>query len=362
MRVRQYNKRYFTLDFDSRVFFYAHAENSKKASTVIAFSELLDVRLPESQTAMTDNASECSRQSKVSFLKRMGSFGTGKKDEELDQNCLSVLIKPDKVMDLVCSDAEEVTEWLEALRVAIDMGGGAVEPNAADGGDSPTEVDGRGKGAGRGGGYPGAGKDQSSPDQGRGYVGNGTAPPLALAAASADGNTSPTSSDGAGAASAPPPAKKNFLDFGAIEEEKHDDAGDGGAQEATVVSETGLCTLQASDFGFAADEDGSSAASSSAPSSPRAAVPTLGGGAEADGAASKDGTRGASSSAKAPSPDAAGSGDSSPASAEPKGEAAGGYQDRHKGLTLQERLANLEFSDDEDDDDDDPLGLKSRGS
>lgn len=37
----------------------------------------------------------------------------------------------------------------------------------------------------------------------------------------------------------------------------------------------------------------------------------------------------------------------------------GGYQDRQKGMTLQERLANLDFSDDEDADDDDPLGLKT---
>merc|ERR1712087_97242 len=32
------------------------------------------------------------------------------------------------------------------------------------------------------------------------------------------------------------------------------------------------------------------------------------------------------------------------------------YEDRNAGLSMQERLANLEFSDD-DDDDDDPLGL-----
>mmetsp|Transcript_18427 Transcript_18427/g.39408 ORF Transcript_18427/g.39408 Transcript_18427/m.39408 type:complete len:169 (-) Transcript_18427:116-622(-) len=43
-----------------------------------------------------------------------------------------------------------------------------------------------------------------------------------------------------------------------------------------------------------------------------------------------------------------------------RGQSNEAYQDKNAGLTLQERLANLEFSDDEDDDDDDPLGLKNK--
>jgi len=153
---------------------------------------------------------------------------------------------------------------------------------------------------------------------------------------------------------APPPTKKNFLDFGAIEEEKPNDVKDSLVQEATAVSETGLCTLQAADFGFAVDDDASSAASSSAPSSPASAVPTLG---KFGGAASEANAKETPSSARVDKTIAAGSADSSSASAaaETKIDSASGYQDRHKDLSLQERLANLEFSDD-------PLGLKARGS
>merc|ERR1719150_1150777 len=73
VRVRQYNRRYFTIDFDARVFFYAHAENSKQVSSQIPFADILDVRLPDAQVDRGDNVSECSQKSKGSFLRRLGS-------------------------------------------------------------------------------------------------------------------------------------------------------------------------------------------------------------------------------------------------------------------------------------------------
>lgn len=43
LRMRQYNKRFFVLDFQAREFSYAHAEGSKKSS-VVPFSDLVEVR------------------------------------------------------------------------------------------------------------------------------------------------------------------------------------------------------------------------------------------------------------------------------------------------------------------------------
>jgi len=175
----------------------------------------------------------------------------------------------------------------------------------------------------------------------------------------------------------PKPATTGFLDFGSIEEDvageaKAEEAGAEPVQEATVVEET---SLKAADFGFGAD-DGSSAASSSAPSSPRGD----GGAVEGGGRARSKGSKG-SASVPASSPAAArvsaqvedlGSDAASPSpSPSPVTKSEGGrggpaelgasYKDKNEGLTLQQRLANLEFSDDEDDDEDDPLGLKKKG-
>ncbi|CAJ1368699.1 unnamed protein product [Effrenium voratum] len=90
----------------------------------------------------------------------------------------------------------------------------------------------------------------------------------------------------------------------------------GPAEGATVV-ETGAVALQAADFGFAEEEDSDAKSSSS-------------------------------------EEEEVGVGAAEPV---PATRATGGYGDRHEGMSMQERLASLEFSDDEEDDDD-PLGLK----
>mmetsp|Transcript_162727 Transcript_162727/g.517043 ORF Transcript_162727/g.517043 Transcript_162727/m.517043 type:complete len:312 (-) Transcript_162727:123-1058(-) len=311
-------------------------------------------------------------------------------------------------MDLVCASPAEAEHWLDAIRAAIELGGGSVPPPGegdedgvqAVGGDS-SDDDGAaapqagGKGRGRGGPYPprplGPGGDSRA-----GYPGSGNASPVAGAAAAASGaafaatgaaaalggaaasrgaDSEGAQDDSPGASVAPPkPATTGFLDFGSIEEdvagEAKAEAGAEPVQEATVVEET---SLKAADFGFGAD-DGSSAASSSAPSSPRGDSGAVEGG----GRARSKGSKG-SAFVPASSPAAArvsaqvddlGSDVASP-SPSPATKSEGGrggpaelgasYKDKNEGLTLQQRLANLEFSDDEDDDEDDPLGLKKKG-
>ncbi|CAK9061289.1 Splicing factor U2af small subunit A (U2 auxiliary factor 35 kDa subunit A) (U2 small nuclear ribonucleoprotein auxiliary factor small subunit A) (U2 snRNP auxiliary factor small subunit A) (Zinc finger CCCH domain-containing protein 60) (OsC3H60) [Durusdinium trenchii] len=65
-RMREYNKRYFTLDFDTHTFFYTHSEGSKKVSSVTPFADIVDVRLPEADKLADkgDNISEVSKTSK----------------------------------------------------------------------------------------------------------------------------------------------------------------------------------------------------------------------------------------------------------------------------------------------------------
>lgn len=291
LRMRQYNKRFFVLDFQAREFSYAHAEGSKKSS-VVPFSDLVEVRhgVGDTQASIPDDASECSRQSKVSLMRRMSSL-TRKTAEEQEQHFLTVTLRPAKQMELLCASAAEAVQWHDAIRSAIDGADGCTA--VAD--TTPISN----------GGYP-------SPSAGNRPPVAPQALPTAQAREGEEAEESPPT----------PPAKKNFLDFGPIGEE---DEAAGGVEKEAVVEATGLVTLQAADFGFGADDDRSSSVASSAPSSPRPST-----------AAKPEAAKGASPAA-----------------------GGGGYQDRQKGMTLQERLANLDFSDDEDADDDDPLGLKT---
>lgn len=295
-RIREYNKRYFTLDFDTHTFFYAHSEGSKKVSAVTPFADIVDVRLPEADKVLDkgDNISEVSKTSRVSFFRRPSSFLTASKEEE--QHMLMVMTRPSKTFELLCSSATEAVTWFEALKTAIAMDRNDVEAHTT----APSEEE-----KPRGGGYP-------SPGAGAG--------------ATVDASISPTSK-GDGETS-PPPVRGTFLDL-TLEEAPADktETSTGAAPEgsegpgATLIEAAGPVALQASDFGFAEDEDGSISSASS------------------DEAAKGSAGYGGKSAPAAPP--------------------AVTYSDRHEGMSMKERLQSLEFSDAEDDDDD-PLGLKGK--
>eukprot|EP00435_Cladocopium_sp_Y103_P035715 s2727_g9.t1 len=144
-RIREYNKRYFTLDFDTHTFFYAHSEGSKKVSAVTPFADIVDVRLPEADKVLDkgDNISEVSKTSRVSFFRRPSSFLTASKEEE--QHMLMVMTRPSKTFELLCSSATEAVTWFEALKTAIAMDRNDVEAHTT----APSEEE-----KPRGGGYP----------------------------------------------------------------------------------------------------------------------------------------------------------------------------------------------------------------
>lgn len=333
IRVRQYNRRYFTLDFDARVFFYAHAENNSKVSWIVPFTDILDVRVPDSQLDKSETASVGSRSSRVSLLRRLSGFGAPKDTEQV-QNTVTVRLRSEKNMDLLCASAFEAMQWYEAFKAAI----GDQRPSEGDCG--PVACD----------------YDHSDDEQEQDQTPEGKAAPLHYeppARASDHEPAEPAQRPPAGPVEVPQgtstsapleelpepparPARGTFLDF---EVEQVADPGLPAEQEqlrldeATVVEVAGSVNLQASDFGFAAD-DGDVQESES-------------------GEVSRESSARLTAAAKGPLEQA----EEVAASGSHEAPSRGAYGDRHAGLSMQERLANLEFSDDEEDDDD-PLGLK----
>jgi len=318
LRVRQYNKRFFTLDFDSQTFYYAHEAESHKVSSVIPFADLLDVKLNGAQACVGDNVSECSRPSKTSLVRRMSSFA--RRDEDQDQRSVSIVFKPAKSMELLCSTFFEAERWFEAFQDAMQCTSSS----------SPGDDKGRDEGPHFPGSVVAA---KPAADAGSSNVGGAsdlTHDSVAAHAIGGDGivpNVKGVEGIGEDEPDTPP-VKKSFLDFSAIQQEdtfaveapQRDDS----SKDLDLVCSAGVISLQAEDFGFGKDEQASSGCdTSSRGSSPRASAPTT------------DGHTGFEA------------GKSQTAAA---GQQESLYQDRHVGLTMQERLANLNFSDDEDED------------
>lgn len=363
VRVRQYNKRFFTLDFDAKIFSYSHSESSKKASTEIPFSDIVDVRLPE--RLLEPTASEHSESKRLipssSLLKRATSFGsnTGAKEED---SVVTVMTKPARTMELLCSSPAEAQQWLEAFHAAMvfdpgtdgaapvrasqaraAVGGYPTGPSDAtlaasaavfDGAAAADDEDGLGGGGAGGGG------------------GRGGRPPVASFGAEDDEGAS---SDAATPTAAPPPmAKGTFLDLSVEPAATPGAAAAGGlvaiGEETAAVVEATPSGLQAADFGL--EEESSDTDSDASDQGAAAAV----------GVPSLSGLTGGNDGPITDASTAPGTLTGNPAgsrSSDPQTTASSKYEDRQKGMTMEERLANLEFSDCEDEDDD-PLGIGSK--
>lgn len=460
VRMRQYNKRFFTIDFDSRVFFYAHAEQSKKVSSVIRFCDLVDVRMADAAASAPEAGGDKGSKLRRSFSLTSGSGS--KQGGEQAHHFITIVTKPSKTMELLCSSHEEAEQWHQAIKEAIVYGSGddpqpisssveamrgddsegdeafptvALAPPANDAAPTATRTADRvptGAVAAAAiaaataavaapttaaAAAAAAGPDKqsdphlaaaaapaaiasstapaaaaqappsreapsaatsraapvteepavtkASPPASAGYPGAAAPPPAAPSPAAAEpagpaaaAVAEPVAAAPAKAAApvadakaaaddeaAAPPVRGTFLDLSLEPAGPEATSASGSApavgaagyvqdaQEAVV--ETGGM-LQSSDFGFDADED--TASSNSAVSTPReGATDTFAGLGSPGGLA-----------------------ESPPAAAvAAKGDAGADrtYGDRHEGMSMQERLKNLEFSDDEDYDEDDPLGL-----
>jgi hypothetical protein len=453
VRMRQYNKRFFTIDFDSHVFFYSHAEASKKVSSVIRFTDIADVRLPDPHLGEEGNPTGISGEKRTSERrgsKLLRSFsglsGGGSKPVAKDgavqaHHFVIVVVKPSmKPMELLCSSAMEAEQWHQALKEAMlfsgDLGDevGACIPTTENvSGDEeeseafrtvalspPTHEPIPSPSVARSterkppgavgtaamatakaamstpktaypasqeknvesantpllsGGYPTLSGEPNAtlsqqPPQAPPAISSkpaietptdtrleqSTAPskiaapqpaPVPIASAVEATAPAPAKQESIDDEPAPPPQRGTFLDLTTepIEREavtKPSPTGNAGPKDPEAVQEVVVETgglLQQSDFGFEAGEDTES--SGSAVSTPRqGAANTF------DGLASPTAKPDGYKSSHTPEV---------PILAV----ASGRFEDRDRGLSMQERLQNLEFSDDEDYDDDDPLGLKS---
>jgi len=140
------NSRFFTLDFGSQTLFYKHSESDKKVSQPISFRHIASVQaLVDTVTEMADNASESqaagqqggyydpqlfapvqrtdSKTSLASSLrKRMPSFGTPRSFRAPKEQHGFVVGTTDKSLELLCSSKMEADQWIAALHKAMLLG------------------------------------------------------------------------------------------------------------------------------------------------------------------------------------------------------------------------------------------------
>lgn len=138
------NKRFFTLDFDNQLLFYKHSENDKKMSLPITFRDIVSVQPlidtvtdaadegkenqgPENQAEAPVAKRSDSKTSLASALKKkMPSFTTPRPKASKQQHGF-VIQTSDKSLELLCSSKVEADRWVVALHRAMEIG---TSPNA----------------------------------------------------------------------------------------------------------------------------------------------------------------------------------------------------------------------------------------
>lgn len=121
---RSANRRYFTLDFEGQLFYYAHTEGNKMASLPVAFRELLGVEPFEA--SLNDGAieeQECKGTATHGHTFRVPkiSFGALKRPVAAEHHGFT-LQTTGKEMELLCSTKEEAESWITAFQEAVAMG------------------------------------------------------------------------------------------------------------------------------------------------------------------------------------------------------------------------------------------------
>lgn len=114
IRVRRYNKRLFTLDFDHKILSYEHAAMGKKSSKPIPFSELYDCTTLPSPAGSPATAEVPSR--RPNLMKRFILPSSSKTNAGKD----GIIVRAKgRFMELICSSPAEAAHWCEALQAAI---------------------------------------------------------------------------------------------------------------------------------------------------------------------------------------------------------------------------------------------------
>eukprot|EP00747_Dinoflagellata_sp_TGD_P065464 gnl/TRDRNA2_/TRDRNA2_154371_c0_seq2.p1 gnl/TRDRNA2_/TRDRNA2_154371_c0~~gnl/TRDRNA2_/TRDRNA2_154371_c0_seq2.p1 ORF type:complete len:423 (-),score=103.47 gnl/TRDRNA2_/TRDRNA2_154371_c0_seq2:224-1456(-) len=109
-------RRYFTIDFDSKIIFYSNSEGNKKVSMPVSFKEICHAWEADRSEALFP-AAGARRMSMSSLLGRTTAAPAG-------PCCFVVETLPGKRIRLAADDAIEARRWVDALNVASALGRG----------------------------------------------------------------------------------------------------------------------------------------------------------------------------------------------------------------------------------------------
>jgi len=151
---RSANRRFFTVDFEGHLFYYAHTEGNKMASIPLAFRHLLSVEPfaatsdggqegvaeeahSHEESASKGPVSNSFRVPKISFsaLKRPSEHHSRPVDHGF------ILRTTGKEMELLCASKSEAEGWISALREAIALGSESRISSHEGGGGDERKVD-----------------------------------------------------------------------------------------------------------------------------------------------------------------------------------------------------------------------------
>jgi len=357
---RQSNRRFFTLDYHSQIFYYSHSDKDKIVSLPTPFRDITGVEAVDVQGSCAEGVEDCSEVgSNAPAIQRSNSRTSMGSSMRIPRMSFSkkapaeqhgfVLRTTSKSMELVCSSKAEADMWVDAIREAI------------------ARV------------QSGKGEKELSGDE-------TLTPELSTATGSSAGTTPRSSSKDAASRQATPPRAPARAKAASPREAPEAGAAAAGYAPAAAASEKrrafGLlppraprrpaAPAQTEAASIAAEAEGSG-------SSWAAAAAEAGAEAEAPAAQAASGSWLAAEPEPAPC-EAVGEmisvveaqKDSSYAREVAESDAAGAtpawgcapsteqrYSDKGEGLSLQKRLESMEFSDDDDEDTDSPS--RSRG-
>eukprot|EP00746_Dinoflagellata_sp_MGD_P165660 gnl/MRDRNA2_/MRDRNA2_95071_c0_seq1.p1 gnl/MRDRNA2_/MRDRNA2_95071_c0~~gnl/MRDRNA2_/MRDRNA2_95071_c0_seq1.p1 ORF type:complete len:420 (-),score=75.60 gnl/MRDRNA2_/MRDRNA2_95071_c0_seq1:258-1517(-) len=131
------NRRFFILDFGSQILFYKHSESDKKISQPTSFRNIISVQpLTDTVADVADDGAESQAGQQInvqradsktslasSLRKRMPSFSTPRSLRAPTQKHGFIIETPDKPLELLCSSKAEADQWIAALQQAMLLGG-----------------------------------------------------------------------------------------------------------------------------------------------------------------------------------------------------------------------------------------------
>jgi len=126
------NKRYFTLDFRSQILYYAHSDSCKAVSVPTPFRDILGIE----PFAATVQEEECEEEGQLTRSSSKGSLASGFRMPFLAKKSAEqhgfVIRTVGKCMELLCSSKAEAETWIAAVNEAIEIAAHSGGPRLDD--------------------------------------------------------------------------------------------------------------------------------------------------------------------------------------------------------------------------------------